>query len=133
MKNILLILTLFFNLTIFSQGFKDSNGKQIKFRKDYAKFTYMVDAKWQPTENKPTKIVFNSNDNSDIVIYGLNLDKPDVYSPVGKLSIGYVEKLRYQSIKALTPNGSEVEIKLFDGDEGVYIVLQKGAVMQFHN
>ena len=125
MKQLLILLCIFLNLTAFSQSFKDSNGKAIKFRKDFAKFTYMVDGVWQPTEKRSIKIVFNTNDNFDIIIYGLTLDTPDVYSPIGEITIGYANKLRYQAGKALTPNGSEVEINLFDGEEGVYVVLQE--------
>lgn len=87
---------------------------QNKFRVDYDIFTSYENGKWSEWEKANNTLVFNINDNGDILHYNPNGTK-QTYRRVGSKHEGYTDSgEHYQLITILDEEGNEFILQYFD-------------------
>ncbi len=105
---------------------------QDRFRVDYdlvAKYEY---GSWEGWEEDDDTVVFNSNDNGDIIHYKAS-GKKETYRKVVKKDEGYTDSGKhYQIIAILDEDGMKMLLPYFDDSTiGIKLILSSDFMIQF--
>lgn len=107
MKQIILIFAAFFSVF-----FAKAQSPE-QFRIDYDLVAIFKDGEWGEWQKAHNTLVFNANENSDVIHYTATREKT-VYRKISSIQEGYAEGNHYQWIRVLDDNGTELFLQLFD-------------------
>lgn len=123
MKKLLLGALLLLSISTFAQE---------TFVKKYTSFVSKENDVLQPWVTSATTVVFNANNENDVIFYYANGNTRKFYQ-IGNVQTGAtIDSNKYQLIECIDQDGSKVTLQLFDDDTCLRVIIAKGYIVEFH-